>query len=550
MLELHGRSVSEGIAIGKLSFYSNENEHIPKYLVENTKKELQRYDQAMEQVKIHFDRLYHEALKRLGKNESVIFRTHIMILEDSKFVEMVKTSITKKHFNAEHAVHNTAVTIAQIFKDLDDEYLSARYTDIIDASNALLEILNPNKKENVTANCEPVIVAAKELLPSETIRFKKENLLGFLTNKGTVNSHSAILARMLNLPFITQISVPLAQYEGSTIIIDGLCGRVLINPDKNTLTQYRAKKERYYREQTNLRKQIGLPSVTLNGQKVVISANISSLDSIEKARASDTEGIGFFNSDYLFLNRQTPPNEEEQFAAYQTVLRSFDAPVTICTAILGANLGIGYLDIPDETNPANGYNGIRISLMNTDFFKTQLRALYRASVFGKLRILLPMITSVNELEYVMRTIEQVKSELSAEGHQFSDRIQIGAAIQTPAAALISDEICKIVDFVTILTNTLTVHTLALDRENQKLEYFYEVFHRAVLRLIKTTCENAHRSNKWVAVTGELTSDQKMVQLLLALHTDELVMVPARILKTKAAVRSIDTSKPIELLSKL
>ena len=550
MLELYGKGVSDGIAIGKLAFYSNSSDNVPKYSVTDTTAELKRYKNAVKAAKRHLMALYEEACKHLSKSESVIFQTHIMILEDSKFVETVESLILTKHLNAEFAVKDTAMKIAEIFRSMDDEYLQQRYTDIIDAANTVQEILRPKQKP-LSGDAEPVIVAASELLPSETISLKQRNLLGFVTTKGSRNSHTAILARTLGLPLVTQIKGSLSRYDGMEAIIDGQSGRVVISPDHNTVAHYRAKQKHYEQQQQYLRDQIGLPSVTKDGQAITLSSSIDTLDGVEAAKNSDAVGVGLFKTDYLFAKRAKPPTEQEQVAVYETLLRTFENQrIVIQLANLGSEKSIPYLDIPEEKNPAIGYKGIRVLLDNKELFMTQLRALFRASVNGNLAILLPMVNNIEEIDYVKRTIEEVKLALRAKRQKYSPNIALGTMIETPAAALIADEICRISDFVMIGTNSLTQYTLAMDRENQKLEYFYEPYHKGVLRLIRYVCRMAHTYHKPVAVGGELASDTHMTKSFLAFEADELVVVPSKLLDVKAAVRAVDAADKEAFLQRL
>ena len=550
MLVLYGKVVSYGIAIGKLAFYSNSPDNVPKYSVTDTTAELKRYKNAVKAAKRHLMSLYEEACKHLSKSESVIFQTHIMILEDSKFVETVESLILTKHLNAEFAVKDTAMKIAEIFRSMDDEYLQQRYTDIIDAANTVQEILRPKQKP-LSGDAEPVIVAASELLPSETISLKQRNLLGFVTTKGSRNSHTAILARTLGLPLVTQIKGSLSRYDGMEAIIDGQSGRVVISPDHNTVAHYRAKQKHYEQQQQYLRDQIGLPSVTKDGQAITLSSSIDTLDGVEAAKNSDAVGVGLFKTDYLFAKRAKPPTEQEQVAVYETLLRTFENQrIVIQLANLGSEKSIPYLDIPEEKNPAIGYKGIRVLLDNKELFMTQLRALFRASVNGNLAILLPMVNNIEEIDYVKRTIEEVKLALRAKRQKYSPNIALGTMIETPAAALIADEICRISDFVMIGTNALTQYTLAMDRENQKLEYFYEPYHKGVLRLIRYVCRMAHTYHKPVAVGGELASDTHMTKSFLAFEADELVVVPSKLLDVKAAVRAVDAADKEAFLQRL
>ena len=547
MLELYGKGVSKGIAIGKIYFHSNI-ENVPKYEVENPEKELERYKKALVLAKEHLMSVYKEALETLGENESAIFKTHIMILQDSKFVENVRHCISVQKLNAEFAVYTTGMKLADIFKQLDDEYLQQRYYDILDAANSLIEILSP--KQKTVINDEPFIIAAPELLPSETVKFRKRNLLGFVTNNGSKNSHAAILARTMELPAVTHISENLSKFNGMNAIVDGQSGKIFIEPDNNTLALYTARKNRQTREQINLKRQSGLPSVTKNGQFIRLSANITDTD-ISDAHSADADGIGIFRTEPLFINRDSPPSENEQFQFYKSILKQFkDSSVTISAANLSCGKGINYIDLPDETNPSMGYRGIRVLLSNPSIMKTQLKALFRASHFGSLRILFPMINSIDEIDYIKRTIKEIKSELLLKNIPFSNNVQTGVIIETPASAIISDDIAKAVDFAAIDTHALTQHILAIDHENIKLEYFYEPYHKSVLRLIKFICDNFHKNNKPVSVFGELACDTYITPMFLALHADELAVVPSKLLAVKAAVRETDTSDCSKILSKL
>ena len=485
-----------------------------------------------------------------GDGLALAARATLVVDASVHVVETVESLILTKHLNAEFAVKDTAMKIAEIFRSMDDEYLQQRYTDIIDAANTVQEILRPKQKP-LSGDAEPVIVAASELLPSETISLKQRNLLGFVTTKGSRNSHTAILARTLGLPLVTQIKGSLSRYDGMEAIIDGQSGRVVISPDHNTVAHYRAKQKHYEQQQQYLRDQIGLPSVTKDGQAITLSSSIDTLDGVEAAKNSDAVGVGLFKTDYLFAKRAKPPTEQEQVAVYETLLRTFENQrIVIQLANLGSEKSIPYLDIPEEKNPAIGYKGIRVLLDNKELFMTQLRALFRASVNGNLAILLPMVNNIEEIDYVKRTIEEVKLALRAKRQKYSPNIALGTMIETPAAALIADEICRISDFVMIGTNALTQYTLAMDRENQKLEYFYEPYHKGVLRLIRYVCRMAHTYHKPVAVGGELASDTHMTKSFLAFEADELVVVPSKLLDVKAAVRAVDAADKEAFLQRL
>ncbi len=542
MKELIGKGVSNGIAIGKLYFFKKSILDIPDYEVDDIEAEMARYHEGMGLAKAQLKLIYDNACEKVTQKESVIFQTHILILEDSKFVDLVETAI-KKRKNAEFAVYNASTKLANMFRAIDDDYFRARCNDIIDAAHILLQILQNKNAADVTIEADdPVIVAATDLLPSDTISFDGEHLLGFVTNGGSQNSHTSILARTMGLPSVIQIHEPLGGMNGHIAIIDGQLGKVIVDPDINTMALYRAKRDRYVRQQQRLQSQIGLPSETKNKQYIRLSANIGRIEDIEKAKAGDAEGIGLFRSELLFMNRETPPAESEQFETYKTIIRAFPGQnVVINTANGGSGKGMDYLDIPSEKNPALGFKGIRISLENPEFFRTQLRALYRASVYGRLSILLPMISSLEEIVYVKREIEKIKHKLRLKGEPFSDEVRLGVMVETPACAIISDEISKEVDFLTINTNNLIQYTLAMDRENQKLVDFYRPYHPAVRRLLKMVIDNAHRNSKPVAIYGEMVADSAITKNLLALKADELVLRPANLLAIKAAVREADTS---------
>lgn len=536
MIELYGKSVSNGIAIGKLSFFSRSAYHVPEYTVNDVESELLRLDTALSQTRENMQRLHQEAIERVGKNQSIIFQIHQMILEDSKFYGRAKEIIQTQHKNCEFAVKDTGEYVANIFRSMDDDYLRDRANDVIDASNALLSVLS-GAKEKANISAEPVIIAADDLLPSETISFKKENILGFITNLGSQNSHTAILSRTMELPSVVQVKLPLQKYDGRCAIVDGLSGKVIIDPDSGTLALYHAKKERYLKQRLLLKNQVGLPSVTKDGQKIKLSANIGLLEDIPSLEKSDAEGIGLFRSEFLFLERNLAPDENEQFEVYRTILKTAgEHHAIIRTVDIGADKNANYLNIPKEENPVMGCRGVRLCLKNQKLFITQLRALYRASVYGHLGILIPMITSLEEVDAVKRIMQKVKDGLRAEGIPYADDIQFGVMIETPAAAMISDLLAEQVDFFSIGTNDLTQYTLAMDRQNENLQDFYMLHHQSILRFIQLTAENAHKAGKRVNICGELAADTRFTSFFLALGIDELSMVPSKVLQLRSKVR--------------
>ncbi len=548
MKVINGTGVSNGIAIGKLHFYEDTLGNITEYRVDDINAEMQRYHKSMFTARDCLVSLYENACRKVTREEAVLFKTHLLVLEDSKLVKRVEAEINKGR-NAEAAVYEAFNNLANVFKKLDDEYFSARYNDILDVAHILIGILQEKYGCKIDIGEEgPVIIAARDLFPSDTISFDRNNLLGFITNESSYNSHTAILARTMGIPSVISIDEPLGQYNNTTAVVDGQLGKIIIEPDTNTLALYKAKLERYKKQQQRLRNQIGRPSQTKNKQSVRLSADISRLEDIPKAIHNDADGIGIFRSEALFTNRGKAPDESEQIETYKTLLKAFgDKGVVICTVNGSSEMGMDYLDIPQEKNPALGFSGIRISLENSDFFRTQLRALYRASIYGKLSVLLPMVSSVEEIDYVKREIKKIKNELRLQGEDFSNDIKLGLMVETPAAAILSDELSSQVDFVNIGTDNLTQYTLAMDKDNKKLVDFYRPYHPAIKRLIRITIDNAHKNGKPVALSGQYAADTAITKVLLALKADELVVKPSDILKVKASVRETDTSDPEKIL---
>ena len=551
MKVIKGIGVSNGIAIGKLRFYEYTLGDIEEYKVDDINAEMQRYHKSMFTAKNCLESLYENACLKVTGDEAVLFKTHLLVLEDSKLIKLVETEINRGR-NAEAAVYGAFNDLANVFKNLDDEYFSARYNDILDVAHILIGILQDTYVCRIDiSEDEPVIIAAKNLFPSDTISFDRNKLLGFITNESSYNSHTSILARTMGIPSVIRIDEPLEQYNDATVIVDGQLGRIIIDPDTNTFALYKAKSERYKKQQIRLKNQIGRPSQTKNKQNVRLSADISSLDDISKALNNDADGVGIFRSEALFTNRGKAPDEAEQFRTYGTLLKAFGEKGVVISTVNGSSeLGMDYLDIPQEKNPALGFSGIRISLENSDFFRTQLRALYRASAYGKLSILLPMVSSIEEIDYVKRVIKEIKNELRLQGESFSDDIKLGLMVETPAAAILSDELSSQVDFVNIGTDNLTQYTLAMDKDNKKLVDFYRPYHPAIKRLIRIIIDNAHKNGKPVALSGHYASDTAITKVLLALKADELVVAPSDILKVKAAVRETDTSHPEEILKNI
>lgn len=543
MRELTGRGVSDGIAIGKICLLKSSDIDIPEYDVEDTEAEAVRYRTCREKAKEKLQSIHDRALKRVTKKESVIFQTHMMILEDSKFVDLVEAQISEGK-NAEFAVFHAGEKLAKLFQGLDDEYFKARYTDIIDATNILLEVLQQkeDRAKIINESDEPVILAADDIMPSNAISINKSNILGFATNEGSPNSHASIIARTMNLPSIIQLRDIPADCDGKTAIIDGQHGRFIIDPDINTLALYSAKRERYNKQLQRLMRQVGLRSETRNGVYIRLTADIGRLDQLENAKKNDAEGIGLYRSEFLFTNREKCPDVSEQYETYMTILKAFkDKPVVINTANVCSGRGVGYLDIPKEKNPSMGFRGIRISLENRDFLRTQLTALLRAGASGDLSILLPMVTSVEEIDYVRRELESVRNRLQLSGEEFCEDIKVGVMIETPAAAIMADSIVEKADFITIDTDTLSQYTLAMDRDNPKLEDFYRPHHPAIKRLLTEVVKNARLSGTYVSVCGGLACDTAMTKFFIDLGVNELIIPPAKILSVKAVVRETEAN---------
>ena len=537
MTELTGKSASEGIAIGKICLLKSPSHDIPEYEVKDTEKELLRYRLSRDLAKEKLRSIHDKSLATLSEKESVIFQTHMMILEDSKFVELVEAQISEGK-NAEYAVYNAGDKLAKLFKGLDDEYFKARYTDIIDAANILLEILlKRDRRSEILSLGYPVIIAADDIMPSDAVTISKDSILGFATNNGSVNSHASIIARTMSLPSLIQLHDLPGDCNGKTAIIDGQGGRFIIDPDINTLALYSAKRERFNKQQQRLMSQIGLRSETRNGVYVRLTADIGRLDLLESARRNDAEGIGLYRSEFLFTNRDKCPDESEQYETYKTIIKAFEGkPVVINTANVCSGRGVKYLDIPKENNPSMGFRGIRISLENRDFLRTQLSALLKAGAGTSMSILLPMITSVEEIDYVRRELESVKNRLQLNGEDFCEDIRLGAMIETPAAAIIADTISAKVDFLTIDTDTLIQYTLAMDKDNPKLEDFYRPHHPAVRRLLSYTIKAAKKNNAIISVCGGLAGDTAMTKFFIDLGVSELILPPSKILSIKALIR--------------
>jgi len=542
MLTISGKSVYQDICMGKLAFFKRQGHMIKRYKVEDAQTELARMEDALAKTREQLQKLYEKALTEVGEANAAIFEIHAMMLEDPDYVESIQNIITTQQVNLEYAIGATADNFAAVFEAMDDAYMQARAADVRDVSDRLLANLDEEKKDpNVFT--EPVILVADDLAPSETIQMDKDMVLGFLMKEGSVNSHTAILARSMGIPALVGIGDTLIEaQEGTFAIVDGIEGKAYVDPDPETL-QRMEERQREAKERKELLQSLkGQENVTLDGRKVKIYANIGNPRDIGNVLINDAEGIGLFRSEFLYLESQDFPTEDEQFMAYKQVAETMAGrPVVIRTLDIGADKQADYFHLDKEENPALGYRAIRICLTRPEIFKTQLRAIYRAAVYGNLLIMYPMIISVEEIHQIKEIEKEVKAELQAEGIPFKGDIESGIMIETPAAALISDELAKEVDFFSVGTNDLTQYTLAVDRQNVKLDPFCNTHHKAVLRLIQYAAENIHREGKWIGICGELGADTRLTELFLRLGIDELSVSPAMVLEVRKKVRELDLS---------
>ena len=542
MLTISGKSVYQDICMGKLAFFKRQGHMIKRYKVDDAQTELARMEDALAKTREQLQKLHEKALTEVGEANAAIFEIHAMMLEDPDYVESIQNIITTQQVNLEYAIGATADNFAAVFEAMDDAYMQARAADVRDVSDRLLANLDEEKKDpNVFT--EPVILVADDLAPSETIQMDKDMVLGFLMKEGSVNSHTAILARSMGIPALVGIGDTLIEaQEGIFAIVDGIEGKAYVDPDPETL-QRMEERQREAKERKELLQSLkGQENVTLDGRKVKIYANIGNTRDIGNVLMNDAEGIGLFRSEFLYLESQDFPTEDEQFMAYKQVAETMAGrPVVIRTLDIGADKQADYFHLDKEENPALGYRAIRICLTRPEIFKTQLRAIYRAAVYGNLLIMYPMIISVEEIHQIKEIEKEVKAELQAEGIPFKGDIESGIMIETPAAALISDELAREVDFFSVGTNDLTQYTLAVDRQNVKLDPFCNTHHKAVLRLIQYAAENIHREGKWIGICGELGADTRLTELFLRLGIDELSVSPSMVLEVRKKVRELDLS---------
>lgn len=543
MVALQGTGVSPGIASGKLFYYKRDISDIPSYTVSDTENELNRWQKAVKKAYDELDGLAQTAHEEAGYEAAMLFETHQLMLEDLDFADRITDLILNRKRNAEAAITIAADEFSQMFAAMDDEYMKARSVDVVDISKRLVSILTNSGPQSVSTT-EPVIIAADDLTPSETVQLDKNMILGFILSGGNANSHTAILARTLGIPAIINTDGELKpEYEGRKVIMDGSVGYIVIDPDDATkeYMEKKRKEERAVRDMLNRLK--GKSDVTLDGKNIRVYANITHPTDIDAVIANDAKGIGLFRSEFLYLGADDFPDEETQFEAYKSVVEKMaGSPVIIRTMDIGADKKIGYFKLADEENPALGMRALRICLTRTDVFKPQLRALYRASAYGKLSIMLPMVSSLWEIQEVKRLCSVVKKELKHERIAYDDSLELGIMIETPAAVMIAEELAKEVSFFSIGTNDLTQYTTAIDRQGiAGLERFYDAHHPAIMRMIKMTVDAAHKAGIWAGICGEIAADASLTETFLRMGVDELSVSPNSILPIRNAVRHTDLS---------
>lgn len=540
MITLEGKSVFGGVAIGKIQFYKRNEITIKRTRVEDVEAEVERFQNAKAKTLELLKGLYEKALEDVGEANAMIFEAHQLMLEDPDYVESIENIIRTQDVNAEYAIGATADNFAAIFEAMDDAYMQGRAADVRDVSERLLQALS-SQNETVMVMDEPVIIAADDLVPSETVQLDKEKVLSFVTMYGSANSHTAILARTMNIPAVIGLGEALKEeYDGKVAIVDGVDGKVYIDPDEETMASMQ-KKQKKDQEQKELLNQLkGKENVTKSGQKVNVYANIGNLADVGAVLKNDAGGIGLFRSEFLYLESDTYPTEEQQFAVYKKVAETMAGKkVIIRTLDIGADKQVDYFKLDKEDNPALGYRAIRICLTRPEIFKTQLRALYRASAYGQISIMFPMIISVAEVKKIKEIVEEVKAELRTEGAAFREDVELGIMIETPAAVMVSRELAKEVDFFSVGTNDLTQYTLAIDRQNQKLEDFYDSHHPAILAMIRMAAESAHAEGKWIGICGELGADVTLTETFLKMGIDELSVAPGMVLKVRQKIREAE-----------
>ena len=539
METLIGKAVYKGIALGKIAVLRKTENVVKRVKIDDVAAELQRVESAKAQAIEQLGKLYDKAVKEVGEASAAIFEVHQMMLEDLDFNEAIENVIRTQEVNAEYAVASTGDSFSEMFASMDDDYMKARAVDIKDISERLVQNLAGNG-DNGLDFTEPVIVVADDLTPSETVQMDKEKILAFVTVHGSTNSHTAILARMMNIPALIGVEMKLEDMQtGTEAVVDGFTGEFILCPEEEVKAKAQKKLDEENEKRNLLLELKGKENITLSGKKIELYANIGSAADVGYVLENDAGGIGLFRSEFLYIGRNELPSEEEQFQAYKQVAQNMAGKkVIIRTLDIGADKQADYLNLGKEENPALGYRAIRICLTQTEIFKTQLRAIFRASNYGQIAIMYPMITSVEEVKKIQEIVQEVKKELRDCEIPYKD-VEEGIMIETPAAVMISDELAELVDFFSIGTNDLTQYTLAIDRQNEKLDAFYNPHHKAVLKMIQMVVDNAHKAGKWVGICGELGADPKLTETFVRMGVDELSVAPSMILKLRKIVREME-----------
>ncbi len=533
-----GKSIFKGIAIGKILFYQKGEQPVKRVKIEDTAEQIKRYEDARAKAAEQLQGLYEKALKEVGEANAAVFEVHQMMLEDDDYIDSVVNIIETQQVNAEFAVATTGDNFAKMFAEMEDAYFKARAADVKDISERMVNILSGNESGGAIGD-EPVIVVAEDLAPSETVQMDKEKLLAFVTRLGSANSHTAILARTMNIPALIEVDIK-EEWNGKMAVVDGYTGTFYIDPDEDILKKMQEKKEEDIKARELLQELKGKEDVTVDGKHIKLYANIGGVKDVASVLANDAAGIGLFRSEFLYLEADNYPNEEAQFQAYKTVAENMAGKkVIVRTLDIGADKQVDYFNLDHEENPAMGYRAIRICLDRRDIFRTQLRALLRASAYGNIGIMYPMIISVDEVKEIKKIVESIKTELTEKGIEYGE-VEQGIMIETPAAVMISDLLAEEVDFFSIGTNDLTQYTLAIDRQNSKLDNIYDSHHPAVLRMIQKTIENGHKAGCWVGICGELGADMTLTETFLKMGIDELSVSPTFVLPIRKLIREMST----------
>ena len=533
-----GKSIFKGIAIGKILFYQKGEQPVKRVKIEDTAEQIKRYEDARAKAAEQLQGLYEKALKEVGEANAAVFEVHQMMLEDDDYIDSVVNIIETQQVNAEFAVATTGDNFAKMFAEMEDDYFKARAADVKDISERMVNILSGNESGGAIGD-EPVVVVAEDLAPSETVQMDKEKLLAFVTRLGSANSHTAILARTMNIPALIEVDIK-EEWNGKMAVVDGYTGTFYIDPDEDILKKMQEKKEEDIKARELLQELKGKEDVTVDGKHIKLYANIGGVKDVASVLANDAAGIGLFRSEFLYLEADNYPDEEAQFQAYKTVAENMAGKkVIVRTLDIGADKQVDYFNLDHEENPAMGYRAIRICLDRRDIFRTQLRALLRASAYGNIGIMYPMIISVDEVKEIKKIVESIKAELTEKGIEYGE-VEQGIMIETPAAVMISDLLAEEVDFFSIGTNDLTQYTLAIDRQNSKLDNIYDAHHPAVLRMIQMTIENGHKAGCWVGICGELGADMTLTETFLKMGIDELSVSPTFVLPIRKLIREMST----------